>query len=151
METWLVQLITATLGAFAFSLIFNVRGKMVLFTTLGGLVAWGGYLLLKRLGFSPVTGYFFVSIFITIYAEINARIQKAPATVFLVCAIIPLVPGSRLYATMVHAVHQNWSGFMEKGLETLMLAMALAGGIIFISTIMHAMHAYREIRKQRKR
>lgn len=147
MPTWLTQLITATLGAFGFSLIFNVRGKMIFYTTLGGFLAWGSYLILKLLGLTPAAAYLVVSIIVTTYAEINARARKAPATVFLVCAIIPLVPGSRLYATMVRAVHQDWEGFVEKGVDTLMLAMALAGGIIIVSTIMHAIHAAREIRQ----
>ena len=145
MPTWLIQLVTATLGAFCFSLIFNVRGKMIFFATLGGFVAWGSYLLLKLAGLSPPAAYLFVSIIITAYAEISARVHKAPATVFLVCAIIPLVPGSRLYATMVYAVHQDWTGFLAQGVDTLLLAMAIAGGIIIVSTIMHAMHAAREI------
>lgn len=150
MPTWLIQLITATLGAFVFSLVFNVRGKMVFFATLGGMLAWGSYLLLKHCGMTPAAAYLIVSLIITVYAEINARVHKAPATVFLVCAIIPLVPGSRLYATMVYAVHQDWEGFMNKGLETLLLAIAIAGGIIIVSTIMHAMHAAREMRHPHK-
>lgn len=137
----LLQLITATLGALGFSLIFNVRGKSVLFATLGGLLAWGSYLLLTGAGLTPVMAYLAVSIIITIYAEISARLHKAPATVFLVCAIIPLVPGSRLYQTMVCAVQQDWSGFFATGLETLLLAIAIAGGIILVSTVMHAVYA----------
>ncbi len=143
METWLIQLITATLGALGFSLIFNVRGKTVFFTTLGGFLAWGSYLLFKNFGMSPVGGYLLTSILITAYAEVSARLHKAPATVFLVSAIIPLVPGSRLYATMVCAVHQDWEGFMDMGLHTLLLAMAIAGGIIIVSTIMHGVYAAR--------
>lgn len=149
MPTWIVQLITATLGAFGFSLVFNVRGKMILYATLGGFLVWGSYLLLELTEMHPAEAYLFVSIIITAYAELNARLHKAPATVFLVCAIIPLVPGSRLYATMVYAVHQDWSGFVDQGVYTLLLAMAIAGGIIIVSTIMHAVHAARDIRQQR--
>lgn len=143
MERWLIQLITATMGAFIFSLIFNVRGRAVIYTTLGGFLAWGTYLILKLCGLSPPMGYLLVSIIITIYAEISARIHRAPATVFLVSAIIPLVPGSRLYATMVFAVHQDWQGFVDKGVETLLLAVAIAAGIIIVSTVMHAVYAAR--------
>ena len=46
----LLQLITATMGALCFSLIFNVRGRQLIFTTLGGLLAWGSYLLLGLAG-----------------------------------------------------------------------------------------------------
>lgn len=150
MADWIIQLITATLGAFGFSLVFNVRGRMVFYATLGGFLAWGSYLLLNKTGLHPAEAYLFVSIIITAYAELNARLHKAPATVFLVCAIIPLVPGSRLYATMVYAVHQDWEGFVAQGVDTLLLAMAIAGGIIIVSTVMHAVHAARELRPRNK-
>lgn len=150
MATWLIQLITATLGAFCFALVFNVRGRMIFYTTLGGFLAWGSYLVLEMTGMHPAEAYLFVSIIITAYAEFSARLHKAPTTVFLVCAIIPLVPGSRLYATMVYAVHQDWEGFVAQGVDTLLLAMAIAGGIIIVSTVMHAIQAGRDIRGQRK-
>lgn len=149
MPLYITQLIMATMGAFGFSLIFNVRGRMILYTTLGGFLAWGSYLLLELTEMHPAEAYLFVSIIITAYAELSARLHKAPTTVFLVCAIIPLVPGSRLYATMVYAVHQDWSGFVDQGVYTLLLAMAIAGGIIIVSTIMHAVHAARELRQHR--
>lgn len=142
----LLQLITATMGALCFSLIFNVRGRQLIFTTLGGLLAWGSYLLLGLAGLDITSRYLLASIFITIYAEVCARLRKAPATVFLVSAAIPLIPGSSLYATMVYAVHMNGDGFIRQGLHTLLLAGAIAAGIILVSTVMHAIHAFQRLR-----
>lgn len=139
----LTQLLTAGLGALGFSLIFNVRGRQLIFTTLGGFLAWGVYLALGPTGMGVVGRYLIASVLVTVYAEICARKRKAPATVFLVSAVIPLVPGSSLYATMVYAVHQDGAGFIRQGLETLLRAGAIAAGIILVSTVMHAYDVFR--------
>ena len=56
MEKDLLQLITAALGSLGFSLIFNVRGRPLLFGALGGLIAWGVYLGCRGQGISDVMG-----------------------------------------------------------------------------------------------
>lgn len=141
METWVLQLVTAVLGALSFSLIFNVRGRLLIYTTFGGLLAWGCHLLLGRAGLSAVESYVIAGSVITIYAEICARVHRAPATVFIVTSFIPLIPGSSLYATMVYAVNFQWTAFFHQGLETLLLAGAISMGIILVSTVLHAAHA----------
>lgn len=143
----LTQLLTAGLGALGFSLVFNVRGRQLIFTTLGGFLAWGVYLALEPTGLGVVGRYLIASVLITVYAEICARKRKAPATVFLVSAVIPLVPGSSLYATMVYAVHQNGTGFVRQGLATLLRAGAIAAGIILVSTVMHAYDVFRRMQR----
>lgn len=147
MESDLLRLVAAVLGSLGFSLIFNVRGRQLIFTTLGGLIAWGSYLLLEPTGLDVVPRYLIASILITIYAEVSARLRKTPATVFLVSAVIPLVPGSSLYATMVCAVHLDGANFIQQGLHTLLLAGAIASGIILVSTVMHAVHAFQRMRR----
>ena len=142
LSTVFLQLTTATLGSLGFSLIFNVRGKQLFYTTLGGFLSWAVYLLLQPTGLEDVARYFISSVVITIYAEICARRRRTPATVFLVSAAIPLIPGSNLYATMVYAVHLNGPQFIQQGLHTLLLAGSISAGIILVSTVMHALTAY---------
>ena len=141
METNLLHLITAALGSLGFSLIFNVRGKPLLWGALGGLLAWGSYLLFKEQGASDVAGYLLSSMLITIYAEICARRFRAPATVFLMSSAIPLIPGGSLYHTMVCAVKMQGMEFLRVGTYTMLLAGAISAGIILVSTVMHAYYA----------
>ena len=150
MTQHLIQLLMATLGALGFSLIFNVRGRQLFFTTLGGFLAWSSYLLLEPTGLGDVGRYLIASILVTIYAEICARRRKAPATVFLMSGVIPLVPGSRLYSTMVYAVNLDWPGFLEQGLHTILLAGAISAGIILVSTVVHSMQAVRDLRQKNR-
>lgn len=148
MEQALIQLFTGTLGSLAFSMIFNVRGKNLFFTTFGGFLAWLFYLLLMPTGLSAVWRCFISSVLITGYAEICARLCKAPTTVFLVTSAIPLIPGRSLYTTMVYAVHSDGLGFLQQGLHTLLVAGAISAGILLVSTVIHALHEIDAIREK---
>ena len=72
----------------------NIRGKNLIIASLGGGVAWFTYLLSGRLQPSIVFSLFLASMVGSIYSEIMARIYKNPVTMFIICAIIPLVPGA---------------------------------------------------------
>ena len=53
-----VQILMGTLGTFGFNILFNIRGRKLLFATLGGLISWAvswhwsRCCLLKRCGIS---------------------------------------------------------------------------------------------------
>lgn len=143
METNLLQLITAALGSLGFSLVFNVRGKPLLWGAVGGLLAWGSYLFFKAQGTSDVVGYLLASMLITVYSEVCARRFRAPATVFLMSSAIPLIPGGSLYRTMVCAVKMQGMEFLRVGTHTMLLAAAISAGIILVSTVLHAYYAAR--------
>lgn len=132
--TELVQIITAGIGAFAFGVLFNLHGKKLLSVFLGGAFGWLLVLLLTHLGANEPTAYFFAALLISFYAEILARVLKAPTTVFTTPSLIPLVPGSSLYYTMAYALDGEKALFTGKALTTLSLAAALAIGII-IATV----------------
>jgi uncharacterized membrane protein YjjB (DUF3815 family) len=55
-----------------------------------------------------------------------ARIIKAPVTIFLICSIIPLVPGSGMYYTMLECVKGSINNALNQGFETLSNAMSIA-------------------------
>ena len=130
-----IQLVTAGLGALGFSMVFNVRRNLLPAAAFGGLLDWGVYL--AALWFFG--GVFLPSVvaaaFASIYSEAVARMEQAPATVFYIPALIPLVPGGSLYYTMNYALNEQWSSFAAKALYTLELAAALALGIIAVTTL----------------
>ena len=93
------------------------------------------YSLPLELGFSEINCLFISSVIFSTYSEILARIFKTPVTTFIVCALIPLVPGSGMYYTMREAISGNVSKSLELGLNTLASAGVLALGVLFVSTI----------------
>ena len=132
MITVLIQLLTAFLSSLGFSMLFGVRRRLLLPAALGGLLCWGVYL-----GMDAWLGQEFLSCLIAaalavIYAELHARLLKTPATLFVVPAILPLVPGGSLYYTMENAVHGRLDEARVFGQQTLIAALAIAAGISFV-------------------
>ncbi len=137
---YIIQLITAFTGSVGFCLLFNVRRGKLFLAGLGGVIAWGVYLLAGLWIDGDVPRFFLASLVLTLYAEIMARTLKAPATVFLVSASIPLIPGGSLYTTMRYAVESRWAEFSAQGTDTLLLAAAIAGGMMCMMAILHAVY-----------
>lgn len=133
--TELTQILTGFLGSFGFGILFNVRGKRLLAASIGGLLSWSIFLVLGLWISDEVLRYFIVSVAISIYCEIMARIQKTPTTTFLITSLIPLIPGGGLYYTMTGAFSGNYSSFLERGFSTLSLAVALALGVIVTTVV----------------
>lgn len=123
-----VRIIVSLTGAFAFSLLFNVKGRYLVFSSFGGLIC--GFLFVLLSDYAGIGAYFFSSIIVTIYAQICAKKLKTPATIYLVPGIIPLVPGGALYFTMASAVEADYEKFFYQGMETVYVAIAIAGGIL---------------------
>ena len=100
MRDIVIQLVTAFAGSLGFALLFHVRREKLLLASLGGLLAWGVYLLMGLATDQDVVRYFVASVALAVYAESLARVVKCPATLFIVTASIPLIPGGSLYHTM---------------------------------------------------
>lgn len=76
-----------------------------------------------------VFSHFVAALVIGMYAEIIALIRKVTPSVYIICAVIPLVPGYLVYETMSSAIHKQTQTMINKGLETLLIAGALSVGI----------------------
>ncbi len=121
----------ATVG---FCIIFNIRGKMVFFASLGGALGWLAYELSSFFG-NDLSQYFIATVVIALYSEIMARLHKVPVTVYLIAALIPLVPGSGIYYTMEHFIDGNNDAFLTTFIHTIAIAGCLAFGILLVSSL----------------
>lgn len=131
----LIKTFYAAMATLGFSIIFNIKGKNLLAATIGGAIGWFFYELALHYGMSEITAIFIGSVALSSYSEILARVLKAPVTTFIICALIPLVPGGGMYYTMLESVQGSASKSLELGLKTLSLAGAIAVGIILTSSI----------------
>lgn len=127
----LIQLLTAFLGSLGFALLFGVRQRHLFLAALGGMLAWGIYLAMDLWLGKNFLSCLAASVFAVVYAEIMAKVRKIPALLLTVPAIIPLVPGRTLYYAMREAVHGDLAQASAFGTETLLAALAIAGGISF--------------------
>lgn len=131
----LMQILMGYLGSLGFNILFNIRGRKLLIASLGGGISWTVFLLLEPLLPGEAIRYFLSAAAVTVYGEVFARIEKTPTTTFLVPSVIPLIPGGSLYYTMNYALNRQWAEFSQRGFYTLQLALALAVGIIAVTTL----------------
>ena len=135
MGDMILQLATAFVGSLGFAMLFHVKKERLLLASLGGLLAWGVYLLVGQVSDQEVVRYFVASVVLTVYAETLARLVKCPATLFIVTASIPLIPGGSLYRTMQYFMMNDLEAFSLQGLTTVLLAVAIAAGMLLPTAI----------------
>lgn len=123
------------LGCLGFGVLFNIRGRKLLFSSLGGGLSRFVYAFCLHNSLPKISSLLIASIIFSIYSEIFARILKTPSTTLVICAMLPLVPGAGMYYTMYDVVKGNLSSAFSTGLNTLASAGTLALGIILVSTI----------------
>lgn len=147
--TIFLQTIYSIIATFGFGIIFNIHGRNLIFASLGGGLSWFIYSLSLQIHFSNTTSFFLSAVVFSIYSEILARKLKTPVTSLVVCALIPLVPGSGMYYTMYEAVTGDIMKSLQLGLSTIASAGALALGVIFVSTITRQYYLVKALRKKK--
>ncbi|MCI1956123.1 MAG: threonine/serine exporter family protein [Oscillospiraceae bacterium] len=118
----------------AFCLVYNIRGKALVFASLNGALGWFVYLLLSFVK-NDIFQFFVATVATAVCSEILARILKKPATEFQIVALLPMVPGNGIFYTMEYCVIGNNAMFIQTGLHTLGIAGALAMGILLVSSL----------------
>lgn len=136
MREYIIQICCALVGSFGFSVVFRLKRDKIVLASLGGGLTWLLYLVLFAKVKNEFMAYFWSTVFATFYAEAMARIYKAPVTIFVIPAIVPLIPGGCLYYTMEYLLQSDTSLFREKAAETAMLALAIAMGITIVIMLM---------------
>lgn len=127
-----IQLISSTVGCIGFAMWFRIRGKQVFYSGIGSLVTWITYLVVNHF-----TGNYFMSVmvgamFVAAYAHIMARVNRAPATIFLTASVFPLIPGGRLYYTMYYVVMGEMELAKHDGNILLLTCVGIAVGFIVV-------------------
>ena len=149
MKAFLLPCLFAFLACLAFSILCNVRGRALLTMPLGGSLGWLVYTLLLPHA-AELSAYFFATIAVSVYAEIMARVHRAPTTGFLLIGLLPLVPGGGIYYTMEYCIGGELGRFLETGLHTFGIAGSLALGVLVVSSCMR-LYASAAKRLERRR
>ena len=121
-------------GGVGFTIVYNLKGHLMFLSPLGGVLGLVVFHLCAPLN-NDIIQYFFATIALSIYAEFMSRRCKTPVTVFLIVALLPLVPGGGLYYTMEYCINGDITMFIQEGLHTFFIAGSLAMGIILVSSI----------------
>ena len=141
-----VQLMSAFLGSIGFAIILKIKGKQIVYAGIGGLVTWLIYLLTFEELHSDFTCNLIAAVFVAVYAEVMARINKAPATIFLTAAAVPLIPGGKLYYTMYGIVSENRQMFEENGTTAITIALAISLGFVAVAVVNKYLNRLKHLR-----
>jgi uncharacterized membrane protein YjjB (DUF3815 family) len=129
----LVTIVIAFLCSVGFAVVLRVAPRHVITGSIGGAATYFIYCAVMYAGLGYFAAGFISTTFTALYAEILARVRRAPAIVFLLPGVIPTVPGGDLYRGMRDLI----SGKMPEALANfgiaLNIALGIAGGIVVIS------------------
>ena len=139
----IIEVIGSFLASIGFAILFNIKGKHVIIAGLAGAIGACVYKMALLYDCSEMMAIFIASLCFSFYSEIFARICKTPVTTYIVCALIPLVPGGGMYQTMLQALQGNIDQALTTGLNTLSIAGVLVSGILIVSTLMRTVYRRR--------
>jgi len=125
------QLVTSFIASSGFGIIFNVPKNAVLKCGFVGMIGWLLYFYLVEQKVDAAVASFFASFAVGIISHIFAKIYKNPVIIFIVGGIIPLVPGGLAYDAMRNLVGNENMMAVELSVRVLMIAGAIALGVVF--------------------
>ena len=147
-------MILRTFGAFitalSFAILFNTKNKNIVISAIGGAIGFVIYEILIQYTSNVYFVAFVSSMAFSLYSEIMARKFKSPVINYLVISLIILVPGKGMYDTMLAVVLGDTALAFKNGLNTITVALALAFGVIFASTIVKTYYKLKQRRKIQK-
>lgn len=136
-EEYGAMILASAVGTLGYCLNFNVKRNKIIYGCIGGVLSTFLYCVCAESGLSLLMQNMLPAAVVTLYSEALARIVKAPATVFLIPSIIPLVPGGRLYYTMRAIVDGNEIKAEIFAKQTIVIALGIAVGIVIVSLIFY--------------
>jgi len=141
----LVHCLGAFGGTLGYAFLLNAPLSTVLPASLTGLA---GYVLYEALisftSCGMVFSYFLATVLVTVLCEIEARIMRMPSTIFLLTALVSLVPGYTFYCAMLALVENNGAQAASFGLEAVQIVAAIAVGAAVTSVVFRALTVRRK-------
>lgn len=131
----LLSTLYASLGTLCFAVLFHVPQRHYIRCAAVGGVGWLVYLLAMALGAGCVSATLAASVPLALLSRWYAVMARAPATVFLLCGIFPLVPGAGIYYTAYYFVSGQMALFSAKLAEVIKVALALSVGIAVVLSV----------------
>jgi uncharacterized membrane protein YjjB (DUF3815 family) len=129
-----IKIIVCTVGTIAFAITMRTPKFTLIYIAIGGFITASIDNIL-----SPLTNDFLscliAMIVVGIYCEIIARIIKEPTTITLIPSIIPLLPGSSIYYTMLYAIGNDNEMMIYYAKKTIFAGLGIALGAVISSTL----------------
>ncbi|NMB21270.1 MAG: threonine/serine exporter [Firmicutes bacterium] len=142
----LIQAIIGFMGAITFAYIYRAPRDQLVYAGVVGAVGWTICLVTSE-AWGELAGVFFAATSVALCSEILARRRHQPVLVFLIPGVIPLVPGAKAYLTMLSFLQQDYTEAIILLVSTLLLAGAVAAGIIIASSVFRTYSRAKHVRR----
>lgn len=129
------QLVTSFIATAGFGILFNAPKETLIKCGLVGMSGWLVYFMLEGYSGNAVMATLAASVIIAVISQGLAKFYKTPVIIFSVAGIIPLVPGGLAYDAMRHFVESDYNAALGLAAKVLMLAGAIAFGLVFAEVI----------------
>ena len=123
------EILLATVATLGFAVLFNAPRRVVLLCAVTGGVAFAIRQLLLQAGTTHNLATLISALVVGLVGELAARRYRVPALVFKVTGFVPLIPGALSYRTVAEVLNGNYVEGLATGLQTALLAAAIAGGV----------------------
>ncbi|RKF14536.1 threonine/serine exporter [Alginatibacterium sediminis] len=135
----------SAIPAIGFALIFNVPKRMLVLCACGGAIAHSLRTLVMHSGVSIEWASLVASVTIGLIGVYWSRRYLVPRPVFTVASVIPMIPGTFAFKTIIGVFTLHDGGYsaevmasvLENGLATLFILMALSFGLALPSILIY--------------
>ena len=141
MITLLSQFCLALFATLGFAVIFRVPIKSIPVCIVVGGLGWIAYLITEYYLGSPVLGCFIGACVVGFCSSLAAYIFKEATTIFIIPGILCLVPGAKIFNTMEALLKSEIKEMAEIGIDTLLMAGAIAMGLLVMGACINVIRA----------
>jgi uncharacterized membrane protein YjjB (DUF3815 family) len=135
LEDIIIKIIAGTISTLGFAILFRLKPSHWPFAMLDGLFACVCYFAFTELFGGNFLPNLLAAFAASVFADLFARLCKAPSTVFILPGCIALVHGGTLYYAMSNLLSENRDVAVEYFLITLTVGIGIGGGIIAASLL----------------
>ncbi|MCL2807946.1 MAG: threonine/serine exporter family protein [Coriobacteriia bacterium] len=130
-----VAFLFALFGTMGIAIILNIPRRYLLIVAAIAACGWVVYELAVMTDNPRVIASFLATCTIALIAEIVKRITKDAATLFIIPAIYPLVPGKIMYAAMLQMINNNLEAALSIGSEAVLVAGSIAVALLVVISL----------------
>ncbi|MBO0421383.1 hypothetical protein BCR22_14095 [Enterococcus plantarum] len=147
MTTLLVQFSFSFLASAAYAIITNVPRRSLIACGLSGASGWMFYWFSTQLGANAALGSLLGALSVAAVSFICSRKLKLPVTIFNIPGMVPLVPGGLAYQAVRNLVIGNYETAVYSSVQAIMIAGAIALGLVLSEVLNHNIRNFREKRE----
>lgn len=140
---YLLDFILSFIATLGFAIIFEVRRHNLLWASICGGVGWIVYIISLNY-YGLFLSSLFSSLSIVLFARIMAKFRKAPALIFYIPGIFPIVPGAGIYNTAYSIVNGDFTNASIYGLATIKTSCGIVLAVAIISIIPYSLKKNRK-------